>query len=232
MALSSDGNTLAVGGPYDDGGKGATWIFVSENNGSDYQQLGPKLVQSSARQGKMISCIIIRTSIRECSSMMMMIHDFGGTLGFSVALSSNGSTLAVGSPFDEDGKGATWVFVLVNKGTTTSYEQLGTKLVGNGWVYPARQGNKHNFCHEINDFDKKNLRLNNTIFSVGWSVSLSSNGSILAVGGPVDGPSYTDRIGSTWLFEFNGSRYNQLGDKLVGTKYLGYSSQGKNQSSF
>ncbi len=64
---------------------------------------------------------------------------------------------------------------------------------------------------------------------LGWSVSLSSNGSILAVGGPVDGPSYTDRIGSTWLFQFNGSMYIPLGDKLVGTKYLGYSSQGKHQ---
>ncbi len=63
MALSSDGNTLAVGGPYDDSGIGATWIFVFD--GSDYQQMGPKLVQSSARQGKMISCIIIRTSIRD-----------------------------------------------------------------------------------------------------------------------------------------------------------------------
>ena len=43
----------------------------------------------------------------------------------------------------------------------------------------------------------------------------------------MDGPSYTDRIGSTWLFQFNGSMYIPLGDKLVGAKYLGYSSQGK-----
>ena len=68
----------------------------------------------------------------------MMIHDLGGTLGWSVSLSWNGSTLAVGSSFDQAEKGAAWIFILFN-GTT--YEQLGTKLVGNGWEYPARQGN-------------------------------------------------------------------------------------------
>ncbi len=57
MALSSDGKTLAVGGPSDDGGKGATWIFVL--NGSTFQQLGRKLVGSGSvgsfvRQGKTI----------------------------------------------------------------------------------------------------------------------------------------------------------------------------------
>ena len=71
---------------------------------------------------------------------MMMIHDFGGTVGFSVALSSNGSTLAVGSPFDEVEKGATLVFVLFNNNGTPC-EQLGTKSVGQGSVHPARQGN-------------------------------------------------------------------------------------------
>ncbi len=72
----------------------------------------------------------------------MMICEFGGTSGWSVSLSSNGSTLAIGSPIDEAEKGATWIFVSFNtNGTTTSYEQLGTKLVGNGWEHRARQGN-------------------------------------------------------------------------------------------
>lgn len=60
----------------------------------------------------------------------------------------------------------------------------------------------------------------------GWSVSLSSDGSILAVGGPLDGSLYAPRIGSTWIFQFNGSTYKQLGEKLVGEKFVGYSSQG------
>ena len=54
VSLSSDGGILAVGGPVDDNGKGATWIFVFD--GSTYLQLGDKLVGSgsilSSQQGK------------------------------------------------------------------------------------------------------------------------------------------------------------------------------------
>ncbi len=57
-------------------------------------------------------------------------------------------------------------------------------------------------------------------------MSLSSNGSILAVGGPND----NFYVGATWLFKDNGSGgYTQLGDKLVGLDYEGTfkASQGK-----
>lgn len=47
-------------------------------------------------------------------------------------------------------------------------------------------------------------------------MSLSSDGSILAVGGNAD----NNLIGATWLFRKNRlGRYTQLGDKLVGTGY-------------
>ncbi len=62
MALSSDGRTLAVGGPYDDDLKGATWIFVFD--GTAYQQLGPKLVgiPPSVVQGMMNKTNLIQES--------------------------------------------------------------------------------------------------------------------------------------------------------------------------
>lgn len=60
--------------------------------------------------------------------------------GWSVSLSSDGGILAVGSPFESDDMGATWIFV--SNSATGTYDQLGTKLVGNGSVFPARQGNK------------------------------------------------------------------------------------------
>lgn len=53
MSLSSsDGRTLAVGGPYDKSGIGATWIFVYD--GSTYQKLDNKLVSKTkgSEQGK------------------------------------------------------------------------------------------------------------------------------------------------------------------------------------
>lgn len=51
-----------------------------------------------------------------------------------------------------------------------------------------------------------------TLPSSGRSVSLSTDGRILAVGGPYDNQS----IGATWIFEFDGSSYQQRGNKLVG----------------
>lgn len=46
MSLSSDGSTLAVGGPNDGGNDGATWTFMFD--GTRYQQFGHKLVGNGA----------------------------------------------------------------------------------------------------------------------------------------------------------------------------------------
>lgn len=44
-------------------------------------------------------------------------------------------------------------------------------------------------------------------------MSLSWDGFLLAVGGPTD----KYGVGATWLFEYNGSGYTQIGNKLVRT---------------
>lgn len=49
---------------------------------------------------------------------------------------------------------------------------------------------------------------------------------MLAVGGPNE---VAGLVGATWLFQFNGSRYNQVGSNLVGPGYKGYPRQGKQE---
>src|ERR1039458_221431 len=77
VALSGDGNTAAIGGPYDDSGSGswngpgAVWIWT--RSGSTWTQQGSKLVGSLGS-----------TALQ----------------GSSVALSSDGNTLLVGGPAD------------------------------------------------------------------------------------------------------------------------------------
>lgn len=74
---------------------------------------------------------------------------------------------------------------------TVSYTQVGPKLVGT----PADAGGEQ-----------------------GYSVSLSSDGSVLAVGSP----DANSQIGATFIFQRDGSgNYSQFGDKLVGTGYVG-----------
>ena len=84
VSLSSDGNTMAVGGLNDNSGVGATWIFNRDVNNGSWTQQGSKLVGTgnvgSARQG------------------------------YAVSLSSDGNIMAVGGDDDNSGIGATWIW--------------------------------------------------------------------------------------------------------------------------
>jgi FG-GAP repeat len=114
VALSGDGNTAIVGGPFDnDGYPGAAWVYT--RSGVVWTQQGSKLVGTGA--------------VGQSQQ------------GYSVALSGDGNTALVGGPLDnfisESGAaGAVWVYTR-NGGLWT---QQGTKLVGAGAVGLASQG--------------------------------------------------------------------------------------------
>lgn len=56
----------------------------------------------------------------------------------------------------------------------------------------------------------------------GVAVSVSLDRKVIAIGGPED----NDTVGATWVFVYNGSTYQQLGNKLVATNSSGLSQQG------
>jgi hypothetical protein len=83
VALSADGNTAIVGGPYDNSTAGAAWVFT-RSGGGVWTRQGPKLFGSGA---------------------------VGAALqGVSVALSADGTTAIVGGSGDNSDAGAAWVF--------------------------------------------------------------------------------------------------------------------------
>ncbi|MEO7762548.1 MAG: hypothetical protein ABIS68_11640 [Casimicrobiaceae bacterium] len=82
VALSGDGNTALVGGPNDNSGVGAAWLFT--RTGGIWSQQGAKRVGNLAFQ----------TSAQ----------------GSSVALSSDASVALIGGPGDFSQNGAAWVF--------------------------------------------------------------------------------------------------------------------------
>jgi len=84
VALSADGNTALIGGPWDDSHVGAAWIFG--RSGSVWTQQGNKLVGTDS---------------------IGMAYQGG-----SVALSGDGGTALVGGYWDNNFVGAAWVFVL------------------------------------------------------------------------------------------------------------------------
>ncbi len=90
VALSSDGNTLAFGGPSDNADMGAVWLFVRDAATNAWSQQIKLTPPASATP----------------------------RLGSSVSLSSDGNTLAVGAFSDNNLVGAT--FVYVRSGTSWS----------------------------------------------------------------------------------------------------------------
>ena len=132
-----------------------------------------------------------------------------------MSLSSDGSILAVRGITGTE-NGATWLFRYNGSG---GYTQPGDILVGTGYEgnINSQQGKGVRISSGF-DSTRDFLRMPHSFMCLplGWSVSLSSDGSILAVGGNAD----NNLIGATWLFRYNGSGgYTQLGDKLVGTGY-------------
>ncbi|MEP6916549.1 MAG: FG-GAP-like repeat-containing protein, partial [Acidobacteriota bacterium] len=108
VALSGDGNTAIVGGASDNSIDGAAWIWI--RNAGVWTQQGGKLVGSGAAG-----------------------H---GNQGWSVSLSTDGSTAMVGGKADDTHTGAAWVWTR----SAGLWSQRGNKLVGSGAVGSAAQG--------------------------------------------------------------------------------------------
>jgi hypothetical protein len=82
VSISADGNTAIVGGPADNFGAGAAWVW--KRNAGAWTQQGPKLVGSGAAGP--------------------------ASQGYSSSLSADGKTAIVGGYSDDNNNGAAWVF--------------------------------------------------------------------------------------------------------------------------
>src|SRR5205085_1960015 len=80
VAISADGNTALVGGPGDNSGAGAIWVFI--RSGSIWTQQGSKLIGTNGNAYQ----------------------------GYSVSISADGNTVVEGGPLDINVNGAVWVF--------------------------------------------------------------------------------------------------------------------------
>jgi hypothetical protein len=246
VALSADGNTAIVGGPFDNFGIGAAWVFTRSNG--VWTQQGNKLVGTgaigAARQGT------------------------------SVGLSADGNTAIVGGPLICSPSpycvsiGAAWVFTRSN-GVWT---QQGNKLVGSGSVGAPGQGSSvalsadgktaivggpgdnpicvpscgspvgaawvftrspASFNHPAVWTQQTKLAGTGAVggASQGTSVALSADGITAIVGGPRDNlfeaPPIITFKGAAWVFTRSPASFNhpavwtQLGNKLFGSGVSG-----------
>jgi hypothetical protein len=223
VALSSDGNTAIVGGPFDNSGVGAAWVFT--RSGGAWTQEGTKLVGigavGGARQGWSVSlsadgnmAIAGGPNDNSNAGAIWVFTRSGGEWnqswgklvgtgavgsayqGWSISLSGDGKTAIVGGYGDNSGAGALWVFSRSSGGV---WSQQGSKLVGTGVAGFAEQG---------------------------WSVSVSSDGNTAIAGGRAD----SSGAGAAWVFVRTGAVWSQSGSKLVGTGATSGAEQGRSVS--
>ena len=166
VSLSADGLTLAVGAQNNDAGgtdAGQTTVYVVD--GINLTQVGSAINGAAA----------------------------GDLSGYSVSLSDDASTLAIGSYAADNSSAVEVGHVRVFAWSGTSWVQRGTALEGDN----------------VND-------------NFGISVSLNDDGSILAAGSSTHGNGTTD-LGLVRAFQWSGSAWIQLGSDIVGgtTQRLG-----------
>jgi hypothetical protein len=216
VALSSDGTRLAVGGSYNDGtGSNAGHVRVFDWSGSAWTQIGVDLDGEAA----------------------------GDYFGTSVALSSDGTRLAVGAILN-DGTGtdaghvrvfeyhqgsSTWIQLGLDidgeagddrSGRSIALSSDGTRLAVGGWL---NDGTGTDAGH-VRVFDWSGSAWTQVGADIdgeaagdqfGWSVTLSSDGTRLAVGARLNDGTDTD-AGHVRVFDWSGSAWTQVGGDIDG----------------
>jgi hypothetical protein len=201
VALSADGNTVAIGGYSDNSGVGSTWVFT--RTGNVWTQQGLKLVGTGGTTSQQ---------------------------GFSVSLSDDGNTLVIGAPGINAGIGGFWVFTRTTgtwtqkAGPISGTENAGDSQQGkNNSISISGDGNtiaiggraNNNsiggvwvFVRSINEWTQQigpiipsDLKGNGEI---GYSVSLTYDGNTLIFGGPSAIPT-----SSIWVYSRSSGVWSQ-----------------------
>ena len=119
-----------------------------------------------------------------------------GYFGFSVSLNKTGDIVAISAVRDDESAGIVRVY---SKNSNDTWTQLGSDIVG--------------------PYEKSGQYLTGALS--GWSVSLSADGTILAISAPwVDVLPATSRLtdeGNVKVYEYSNSNWSQLGTSLTGS---------------
>lgn len=213
--LNADGNILAIGAPFNDAnGNVSGNVRVFENQAGSWVQLGPTINGSAAldRSGSAVSIsddgtiIAIgapdKTSNGFESGQVRIFENQAGTWnqigdeiigeafsdhsGFSVSLSGDGTTVAIGAPDNEGTSGGNFGHVRVFENQAGTWTQIGDDIDGE-----AAEDNS------------------------GYAVSISQDGSIVAIGAPFnDGTSSS--AGHVRVYQNQSGTWEQIGDDIDG----------------
>ena len=212
VSLSSDGTIVAIGAYQHDGnGSNSGHVRVYEYSGGSWSQLGQDIYGSgtNAFSGHSVSLssngtiLAVGEPFYNSNKGLVKIYEYsgnswsqkGGTIngeyasdffGKSVSLNSNGTFVAIGAEWNNGTNGTNSGHVRVYEYSGSSWSQLGQDIDGEG-------------AQDLS----------------GHSVSLSSNGTIVAIGAfKNDGNG--DDSGHVRVYEYSGSSWSQKGSDIDG----------------
>jgi len=213
VSLSADGTTVAVGAYGNSGQKGVTRVYRYNATTGQWPQLGPNILGDGTVEdnGRSVSISADGTTVAvgawysngsgtgvtrvyRYNATTGQWPQFGPTIsgvdngersGWSVSLSADGNTVAVGAYVYNGSKGVTRVYRY--NATTGQWPQLGPNILGDG-----------------------------TLEYVGFSVSISADGTTVAVGAYAAPGGAT--IGVTRVYKYNATidQWIQLTPNIVG----------------
>jgi hypothetical protein len=212
VSLSSDGTILAIGAFRYSSNRGQVKIY--EYDGSAWSQIGGNLDGAST----------------------------GIYFGISVSLSSDGTEVAIGAHWDNGGRGS----VSVYQYTGTSWSQLGSDMDGEGssdrfgmsvslsddgtrvamggWKNSSNRGHARVYEYSGGSWSQLGSDIDGEASGdrFGFSVSLNSDGTILAVGAPLNDGNGSN-AGHARVYEYSGGSWSQLGSDIDGEAVSDYS---------
>ena len=232
VSLSSDGNVVAIGAPYNYGNgsnSGHVRVYTFDSTSSQWNQMGSDIDGEVAddQSGHSVSLssdgnfvaigaryndgnvsnpghVRVYTFDATSSQWNQMGSDIDGEAagdqsGYSVSLSSDGNIVAIGALYNDGfGDGSGHVRVYSFDATSSQWNQIGGDIDGEA----------------AND-------------NSGWSVSLSSDGNIVAIGAPWnDGNGTNSGHVRVYNYDAISSQWNQMGfdiDGEAGDDQSGYS---------
>ena len=210
LSLSADGSILAIGAPYNDGnGTDCGHVRIYENQSGTWTQIGNDIdgvagnhsgwSVSLSADGSMVAIGGIgeyttngqvRVYENQSGTWTQIGSDINGDgahdyFGCSVSLSDDGSIVAIGGYGDDD-SGGNAGHVRIYENLSGTWTQIGNDINGKGSNY-----------------------------WFGWSVSLNSDGSIVAIGGPGHYNTSTT-AGYVRIYENRSGTWTQVGNTING----------------
>ncbi|GAA4850036.1 Ig-like domain-containing protein [Algivirga pacifica] len=224
VSMSSDGSRLVIGAIYDDGiGVNSGNVRIYEWSGSNWVQLGLDIdaeavsdnsgwTVSMSSVGNHVAIGAIYNDGNGTDAGHVRVYEWNGSSwvqlgldidgeaasdysGKSISISSDGNRLAIGA-YGNDGNGTNAGHIRVYEWSGSNWSQLGLDIDGEAASDES-----------------------------GWSVSMSSDGSRLAIGAIYNDGNGTD-AGHVRIYEWNGNNWVQLGldiDGEVSGDRFGYS---------